>query len=84
MYKVFFVGILLLLWLLIEEFKVENRIKGKYRFVEELLSKEFYAKSNSIFCGPGEVVCGLADCLQEKKSAVITFRKIIFENYRQR
>jgi len=32
-----------------------------------------------IFCGHGEVVCGLADYLEEKKSAVITFRKIILK-----
>jgi len=40
-YKVFSVGILLLIWLLIEDFKVEKRIKGKRCFVEEFVSKEF-------------------------------------------
>jgi len=40
-YKLFSVGILLLLWLLIEEFKVENIIKGERRSVEKLVSKGF-------------------------------------------
>jgi hypothetical protein len=32
-----------------------------------------------IFRGHGELVCGLADYLEEKKSAVITFRKNILK-----
>jgi len=35
--------------------------------------------SNLIFCGDGEIVRELADCLEEKKSTVITFRKIILK-----
>ena len=35
--------------------------------------------SNLIFCGHDDVVCELADCLEEKKSTVITFRKIVLK-----